>query len=116
MTASNDDRRHHHNCIERVGERHQRRGQKRRYSLDELEPNEPRQNKNIKIRNKIRWHYSSFKYFAGCPVNHSVPRLCLVVCARQGGDFEFLFDDHCPHVTPLLGCPILACFWLGWGS
>ena len=49
VSAGDDDGSHHHNRVERVGERHQRRVQQRRDALDDLKTDKPRKNEDIKI-------------------------------------------------------------------
>ena len=47
VAARDDDRSDHHDRIQSVGERHQRRVQQRRHSLDHFKSHEPRQNEDI---------------------------------------------------------------------
>ena len=48
--------RDHHDGVERIGQRHQRRVQQRRNALITSKPTKPGQDENIKIRDEIRRH------------------------------------------------------------
>ena len=56
MPAGNDDRRHHHNGVQSVGERHQRRVQKRGHAADHFKSDKSRQHKYIQAIDKIKSH------------------------------------------------------------
>src|SRR5215468_8680867 len=68
MPPGNDDRRHYHDGIERVGQRHQRRVQKRRDPLDQLKTHKSRQDEKVKIGHEIRWHFFLLELSSLLPV------------------------------------------------
>src|ERR1700730_2390257 len=58
MFSRQQDCANHGNRVERIGQRHQGRVQKRRYAADNLETDKARQHEHVKAGNLIRLHPS----------------------------------------------------------
>ena len=59
MAAGDDDGRNHHDGVEGIGQRHERRVQQRGHPLDDFKSHEAGQDEDVQVRNEICWHDDS---------------------------------------------------------